>query len=53
MNALIKLITGNWESFIQFVPKNFRKTNITKLTCAYQEVSNINFLESFAYVLNE
>ena len=45
-------------SFIQYVRRIFRKTNISyplirTRTCAYQGVRNVSFLESFAYVLNE
>ena len=45
-------------SFIQYVRKIFRKTNISYLlirarTCVYQGVSNVSFSEDFKYVLNE
>ena len=37
-------------------PQNFRKINISYPligTCAYQGVTNVSFLENFAFVLNE
>ena len=44
-------------SFILYVRKIFQKTNIfypliCTSTCAYQEVKNVSFSESFAYILN-
>ena len=44
-------------SFIKYVRKIFRKTNISNplirtRTCAYQGVRNVSFSENFAYVLN-
>ena len=48
----------NRGSFILYVREIFQKTNIfypliCTSTCAYQEVKNVSFSESFAYILNE
>ena len=55
-----KLRTGHqyWGSFIYYVRKIFRNTNISyhlirTRTCAYQGVRNVSFSENFANVTNE
>ena len=45
-----------WGSFIWYICKIFRKTNISHpliRTCAYKGVRNVSCSETFAYVLNK
>ena len=47
---------GRKETFIWYVCKIFQTNNISnpqKLTCTYQGVRNVTFLEKFPYVLNK
>ena len=56
--SLTESLTPNTKEGRLGVRKIFRRSNISyslmcTRTCAYQGVRNVNFLEHFAYVLNE
>ena len=55
---LLKILPKSLGSFISYVRKIFRKTNLSyplvrTPVCAYQEVRNVSFSENFANVINE